>query len=237
MASTVSRPSLLQRVGADLVADADAPTLVAPEVDERAEAFLGDAGHGRVELDAAVAAQEPKTSPVRHSEWTRTRTFSSPCTAPRTMATCCSPSSSGLVGVAGEVAPLGGDAGLGDAADQLLVLAPVADEVGDGDHQQAVLLGERDQIGDPGHGAVLVDDLAEDPRRVEAGHAGQVDGGLGVPGPLQHAAVAVAQREDVARAGEVGRAGGRVDEGLDGGGAVGRRDARAWCRGGSRRCR
>ena len=91
--------------------------------------------------------------------------------------------------------------------------------------QQAVLLAELDQVGDPGHGAVVVDDLAEHAGRVQAGHAGQVDGGLGVAGPLEHAAVGVAQREDVAGAGQVAGAGGRVDQGLDGGGPVGGRDA------------
>ena len=37
---------------------------------------------------------------------------------------------------------------------------------------------------------VVVDDLAQHAGRVEAGHAGQVDGGLGVAGPLEHAALA-----------------------------------------------
>ncbi len=47
------------------------------------------------------------------------------------------------------------------------------------------------QVGDPGHVRLLVvHDLAEHAGRVEAGHAGQVDRGLGVAGPLQHAALA-----------------------------------------------
>ena len=73
--------------------------------------------------------------------------------------------------------------------------------------------------------AVLVDDLAQHAGRVQPGHAGQVDGGLGVAGPLEHAALAVAQREDVAGPGEVAGPGRRVDERLDGGGPVGGRDA------------
>jgi hypothetical protein len=77
------------------------------------------------------------------------------------------------------------------------------------------------ELGEPGHvGLLLVDDLAQDAGRVQAGHAGEVDGGLGVAGPLQHPALPVAQREDVAGPGEVARLGGRVDEGLHGGGAV-----------------
>ena len=72
---------------------------------------------------------------------------------------------------------------------------------------------------------VLADHLAQHAGRVEAGQAGQVDGGLGVAGPLEHAALAVAQREDVAGPGQVDGAGGGVDEGGDGGGPVGGRDA------------
>ena len=41
---------LLEAVGPDLVADADAAALVAAEVDDDAEALLGDQLHGGVEL-------------------------------------------------------------------------------------------------------------------------------------------------------------------------------------------
>ena len=82
------------------------------------------------------------------------------------------------------------------------------------------------ELGQPGHVRLLVvDDLAQHAGRVQAGHAGQVDGGLGVAGPLEHAALAVAQREDVAGPGQVVGAGGGVDQGLDGGGPVEGRDA------------
>ena len=37
---------------------------------------------------------------------------------------------------------------------------------------------------------LVVDDLAEDARRVEPGHPGQVDRRLGVAGPLEHPALA-----------------------------------------------
>ena len=112
-----------------------------------------------------------------------------------------------LIGVAGEVAPAGRDGGLGDPADELLVLAAVADQVGDGQDRQLVLDREALQVRHPGHGAVLVDDLAQHPGRVAPGHAGQVDGCLGVAGALEHAALAVAQREDVAG---LARSAGRV---------------------------
>ena len=47
---------VLELVGPDLVADADAAALVAAEVDDHAGALVGDHLHGRVELHAAVAA-------------------------------------------------------------------------------------------------------------------------------------------------------------------------------------
>ena len=72
---------------------------------------------------------------------------------------------------------------------------------------------------------VLGDDLAQHAGRVEAGQAGQVDRGLGVAGPLEHAALAVARAGRCDRAGPGRRGGSRVDEGGDGGGPVGGRDA------------
>ena len=110
------------------------------------------------------------------------------------------------------------------------VLAPVADQVGDRDQQQAVLAANALEVGHARHRAVVVDDLAQHAGRVEAGQAGEVDRGLGVAGPLEHAALAVAQREDVAGPGQVAGAGRRVDQRLDGG-ATGRRPrCRWWCR-------
>ena len=58
------------------------------------------------------------------------------------------------------------------------------------------------------------------PGRVEAGHAGDVDGRLGVAGADQHAAVLGHQREDVARRDDVVHALGRVDGDGDGVGPV-----------------
>ena len=86
---------LLQAVGGDLVADADAAALVAAEVHDHAAALLGDDLHGRVELDAAVAAQraEHVAGEALASAPARARP-ARPATAPFTIATCCSPSRS-----------------------------------------------------------------------------------------------------------------------------------------------
>ena len=106
-------------------------------------------------------------------------------------------------------------------------MAPVADEVRDGDEGQVVLLGEGLELGQSGHARlVLGDHLAQHARGVLAGQAAQVDGGFGVPGALQDAAGTVAQGDDVARAVEIGGLSGRVDEGAHRGGAVAGGDAR-----------
>ena len=208
LASTVSRPSLLQLVGAQLVADADAPTLVAPQVDEHAAALGGDAGHGVVELHPAVAAvgaeqvagQALRVHPDQHG-----------LLAPHV--TVDHRHVLGAVelraeGDALEVAPLGRDAGLAHPLDQLLVAVPVADEVGDGDQHQAVLAGEAR----PGWGrramvpsSLTISQITADGR--QPGQLAEVHAGLGVAGPLEHAALPGPEGEDVARTGEVG--GGR----------------------------
>ena len=82
------------------------------------------------------------------------------------------------------------------------------------------------EVRSTGHQAVGVHDLADDGGGRSPGHARQVEGGLGLARAHEHAAGVVAQREDVAGAGEVGRPGCRIDEYLDGAGAVGRGDAR-----------
>ena len=84
---------VLELVGLQLVGDADPPALVAPQVDDDAEALLGDLGHGALSWSPQSQRSEPNTSPVRHSLCTRTSTLSSPCGAPITNARWVSPSS------------------------------------------------------------------------------------------------------------------------------------------------
>ena len=124
-----------------------------------------------------------------------------------------------------EHAVLGGQPGLGDPLDLPLVGPPVGDEVGDRDQGEVVLVGEAPQVRHPHHGAVVVDQLAEHAGRAQAGQPGQVDRGLGVAGPAQHAAVAGPQRHHVPGAGQVGRPGRRVGQQPDRVRPLGRRDA------------
>ncbi len=112
------------------------------------------------------------------------------------------------------------------ALDDRLGPAAVGDQVGDGADLQPVELGELHQIRQPGHGAVVVHDLADHAGRVHPRHARQIDRRFGVSRPDQNAAVSRDQREDVA--------GGRDVVGAHAPG----RSRPGWCgRGRRRRCR
>src|SRR5205807_6099998 len=56
---------------------------------------------------------------------------------------------------------------------------PVSRQVCDGGHHEAVRFAEPDQVRHAGHGAVVVDDLADHDGGVKAGDAGEIDGCLG----------------------------------------------------------
>src|SRR5205085_638526 len=82
--------------------------------------------------------------------------------------------------------------------------AAVANDVGDGDQQEPVLLGEALELLEASHaGLVLADDLAQHARGIQAGHAGEVEGGLGVATALEDAAFAIAKGKGVAGSGQV----------------------------------
>ncbi len=76
------------------------------------------------------------------------------------------------------------------------------------------------------HGAVLVHDLADDAGRRQARQPSEIDGGLGVPGALEHATGTRLQREDVAGHRDVLGLGVTGDRGRDRDRAIRRRDAR-----------
>jgi hypothetical protein len=85
--------------------------------------------------------------------------------------------------------------------------------------------GEGDEVRHPRHGAVVVHDLADHARGVEAGEAGEVDRGLGMAGADQRAAVPRHEGEDVAGRDDVLAAHLRVDGDGDCMGPVGGGDA------------
>ena len=109
--------------------------------------------------------------------------------------------------------------------DQVVVTPPVGDQVGDGADLQPMPLGEGDQIRQPRHGAVVVHDLADHAGGVKPGEPRDIDGGFGVAGADQHAAILGDQREDMAGRHDVAIILGGIDGDGNGVGAVMRRDA------------
>ena len=213
--------------GVERVGDAQPPALVAAEVDEHAGALLHDAAHRRVQRAPALAvaraehvAGEALAVHAHHRLVSRRDVAANERDVPAVV-------EHRLERDDLEVAPRGRQRRRADAAHQLLGPAAVADQVGDRDHQQPVAGAELLQLRAPGHVVLgLADDLAQHAGGSAAGHAGQVDGRLGVARPLQHAAVPRLEREDVARAQQVVGPRRRVDERLDRRRPIGRRDAR-----------
>ena len=89
---------------------------------------------------------------------------------------------------------------------------------------QIVFAAKFDELRHAGHGAVFAHDFADDAGRIESGDARKIDAGFGLPGAHQHAAIARAQRENVAGTREVLRLGLGIDGGEDGDGTVGSAD-------------
>jgi len=102
----------------------------------------------------------------------------------------------------------------------VVVRAPPGDQVRDRHHDQVVLRGEGRGVVEPHHRAVVVDEFGDAGHLADAGQAAQVHGGLGVPGPMQHAAGHGAQGQHVTGADEALGAGARIGEHPQGVGAV-----------------
>ncbi len=98
------------------------------------------------------------------------------------------------------------DVGAFDALDQRLLALAVGDEVGDRHALQPIRLGKRGHLRAAHDGAVVVDQFADDADLRQAGELAEVDGGFGMAGAHQHAALASDQREDVAGPREIGSA-------------------------------
>ena len=94
-------------------------------------------------------------------------------------------------------------------------LPPVSHEVRNRNHDEAVSLTEPGQIGRTRHGAVIVDDFANYPGRVDSGENRKIDSRFGLASTLQDAAGAGAKRKDVSGAPEVLRLAARFSRGPD----------------------
>ena len=163
---------------------------------------------------------------MRHSEWTRTRTSSWPVDVALDHRDVVLLVDQRPVADRVELAERGRQAGRDDTLDEAVVLAPVGDQIGDRDHLQAVPLAVRDEVGNARHRPVLVHDLADHAGRIEPGEPREVDGRLGLTGPLEDAAGLGLEREHVPRLDQITRCRVGVDRDLNRLGAISGGDAR-----------
>jgi hypothetical protein len=219
------QPRFLQLVGHDLAGQADAAPLLVEQVEEHAALFAADHLHRPLQLLAAVAAQR--------AEGVAGQALRMDAHQDRLLAAqvALGQGDVGLLldlvdeGLDGEVAPARRQARLRDHLHQGVGVHPVLDDLLDGDDGHRVFFGETDQVGHARHGAVFLHDLADHPGRLQAGDARQIDRGLGLAGGPHHPPRPGAPRKDVPGPRQVVRLGERVDEALDGLGAVEGRNA------------
>ena len=216
------QPLVLQRIGFDFVVQADAAPLL-PHIQQHPGALVGDGFQRQVNLLAAVAAQTAEHIPGQ--------TFAVDAHQRRLFGRLIAQIAHNqgdvfaLVEVAAvahgaEFAVAGGQLGFGHPFDHRFVAAAVRHQLGDAEDFEAVFFGQLFQTGHQRHRPVFVHNFADDAGRVHSGQVAQIDDGLGVAGPGQHAAGIVAQREQMPRPGEFAGLRRRVDHRLDGGGPV-----------------
>ena len=124
-----------------------------------------------------------------------------------------------------ELAPRGLYGCVAHVFEQAFGTAAVFDEVGNGADFEIVFFSELHQFGHTRHGAVVVDDFADDGGGNQAIHLCQVNAGFCVSGADEYAAFLGAQWEDVAGLDDVFWFGGWGNGGLNGQGAIGGGDA------------
>ena len=83
-----------------------------------------------------------------------------------------------------------------------------------------VALGKTDQVFEPGHGSVIIHDLTDDSRRIQARHANEIHAGFGMTRSDQNAAGLGPQRKDMAWLNEILFRGFGIHELADRAGAV-----------------
>ena len=178
---------VLERVRPDLVEEADAAAFLI-EIDDYAPPLPRDQLHGALELRPAVAALGPEHVA---RETFRVHPHQDARLAGHVALHQCHVL--GLVDVIPvgdhrEVAQLRREPGFSHPVHESLGLEPVGHELGDRDEREPVLRGEGLQLGTACHGAVGVEDLADDPGGHESGEPRQIDARFGLPHALEHAA-------------------------------------------------
>ena len=213
----------LQRVGVDLVGQADAAALLAHIEDDALALFL-DHTHGLFELTAAITATRMKDVPgqtftmdahergfirrnVAHDQGhvvvvidLRVKQLELEVTVPRR------------------------HGHLAHEINHALSAPAVRDDVGDRGNLERMLRRKRTQLGQARHATIFLQDFTDDTRRLESGQTRQVDRGLGVTGPVEHAPLHGLQREGMARTHQVAVHALLIHQDAHGGGTVMRTD-------------
>ena len=190
---------VLQLVRPQLVGEADRSTLVPAHVQHDPPPFLADQLHRPGELRPAVASQGSEDV-ARQALGVHAGQHAAPLAdLSHHESDVRAPVDDALVRVRTELTVRRRDGGLGHPLHEDLAATAMLDQVRDRDDLQIVFAREPHQIGKPRHRAVVVHGLAEHARRIQARQPSEIDGGLGVSCPHEHAALPIAQREDVAR--------------------------------------
>src|SRR5665213_2540145 len=154
----------LERVRANLVRESDASTFLASEVDDHARAFGGNLRQGHLQLWATVAAQRSQRVTGQTLRVDPHQQIVNVLNVPVDERDVLFAVEHTLKDVGLELTELRWQRGFGDASDQLLVSAAIANEIGDGDDRQVVTLGEDLEFRQPRHvGLVLGHDFTEHP--------------------------------------------------------------------------
>ena len=187
----------LEFVGADFSGEADAAAFLA-HVEEDAFAGVGDSFHSLAQLAAAVATLGAEDVAGEAFAVDADEGGLAVGEVAAGEGKVVNAVDGGAVEVKLEGSAVGGQADGFDFLDEALALAAVFDEVFNGAKFELVSDGEGAKFRQAGHGAVVVHDFADDGDGAAAGQAGEVDGGFGVSGALENAAVFGPQGKDVA---------------------------------------
>ena len=199
----------LEFVGADFGGEADAAAFLA-HVKEDSFTGAGDLFHGLAQLAAAVATLGAKDIAGQAFAVNADKGGLAVGKVAAGKGKMVDAVDGGAVEVKLEGAAVGGQSDGLDFLDEALALAAVFDKAFDGAKFELVSNGEGAKFGQARHGTVVVHDFTDDGDRSASGQASEVDGGFGVSGSLEDAAVFGPQRENVAGLDEVFGDGGGI---------------------------
>ena len=177
---------VLQLIGLQLAQEANTPSLLS-QIEQYSSPLLGDHTQCSLKLVPTVAAQGPQSIPGQTFRVDADQHWF----LPRYLAHdqshgCVFVGDQVLVGHGGEVAESGGQSSLGHSLHQPLMLAPIFNQISNGDNLYTVLCGELLQTRDTGHRPILIHDLADYRCWVESCQFGQIHRGLGLACAHQH---------------------------------------------------